>query len=88
MSTSQCAQFTVSMILTSCFRRFQNSKTKETAFDAGGVFRALVPIRPWGLLAFEVVEALLVGFGHVSEAVDELKRFGEAGGGLFFQVAV
>jgi hypothetical protein len=39
-------------------------------------------------MAFEVVEALLVGFGYVSEAVDELKRFGEAGGGLLFQVAV
>src|ERR1039458_1842393 len=35
-----------------------------------------------GLLAFEVVEPLLVGFGHVCQLVDELAEVGEPGGGV------
>jgi Fe-S-cluster formation regulator IscX/YfhJ len=40
------------------------------------------------LLAFKSVNPLLVGFGDVRKAIDELEGFGEPAGGLFLQVTV
>jgi hypothetical protein len=45
-------------------------------------------LRPLSLLAVQVVEALLVGFGGAGQAVDESERVGESRGGLLFEVAV
>jgi len=40
------------------------------------------------LLAFKSVNPLLVGFGDLRKAIDELEGFGEPAGGLFLQVTV